>query len=59
MTKQEKQEYIFYIIDLYNQWLDIEENRSISYGELDYINNLKMKELKEMEKELLEVLNYE
>ena len=56
MTKQERQDYLFYIIDLYNQWIDQKENRNPSYGELNYIESLKIKELKEMEKELLKEL---
>lgn len=57
MTKQERQEYNLYIQSIYDEYLWKTEKRSISYGELNYIESLKIKQLKEIEKELLEVLN--
>ena len=56
MSKQEKQEYIMHIENLYDTLMNIKEERGISYGELYHIENLKMKELKDLENELYEEL---
>lgn len=40
----------------YNEWLEINENRNISYGEMFYIQNLSEQDLKDMYEELLEQL---
>lgn len=45
MTKQEKQEFIEHIITIYDEYLQLTENRGISYGEIAYIQGLKKKEL--------------
>lgn len=52
MNKQEKQEYRMYVENKYDLLVKIQENRNISYGELYYVENLKLRELKEFEKEL-------
>lgn len=52
MNKQEKQEYRMYVENKYDLLLKIQEDRNISYGELYYVENLKLKELKEFEQEL-------
>ena len=56
MKKQEKQEYIMHIENLYDTIVRIQEDRNISYGELYHIENLKLKELRELENELYEEL---
>lgn len=50
-------EYQLEIIDLYNNWIQKEEKRGISYGEIAYIQSLKKRELKEIEKELNKALS--
>lgn len=45
MTKQDKQEFIDHIISIYDEYLQLTENRGISYGEIAYIQGLKKKEL--------------
>lgn len=52
MNKQEKQEYRMYVENKYDLLVKIQENRNISYGELYYVENLKLRELKAFEKEL-------
>ncbi len=54
MNKQEKEEYRMYVETLYDTMMNIKEERGISYGELYHIQNLKLKELKELEEELNE-----
>ena len=54
MNKQEKEEYRMYVENLYDTMMNIKEERGISYGELYHIQNLKLKELKELEEELNE-----
>ena len=56
MKKQERQEYVMHIENLYDILMNIKEERNISYGELYYVENLKMKELRELENELNEEL---
>ena len=56
MKKQEKQEYIMHIENLYDTLMNIKEERGISYGEIYHIENLKMKELKDLENEIYEEL---
>lgn len=56
---EEREEYIMYIQNLYNEWIEKEENRNISYGELAYIQDLNDKDLKDMEQELLQELEGE
>lgn len=46
------EDYILNIQNKYDEYLMQTENRSISYGELVYIQNLNEKELKELEEEL-------
>lgn len=53
------EDYLNYLIDLYDQWIEKEEKRGISYGEIVYLQNLLPNKKQEIEKELLEVLNYE
>lgn len=52
ITKEEKQEYIMYVENQYDLLMNIKEERNISYGELSYIENLKLKELKNLDKEI-------
>ena len=52
ITKEEKQEYIMYVENQYDLLMNIKEERNISYGELSYIENLKLKELKDLDKEI-------
>lgn len=56
---EDREEYIMYIQNLYNEWIEKEENRNISYGELAYIQDLNDKDLKDMEQELLQELEGE
>lgn len=53
----EKEEYLLYIENLYDEYLQRTEKRGISYGELSYIQNLNKKQLQELEKELYKQLN--
>lgn len=53
----EKEEYLLYIENLYEEYVQRTEKRGISYGELIYIQNLNKKQLQEMEKELYKQLN--
>ena len=50
-------EYQLEIINLYNKWIQKEENRYVSYGEIAYIENLTKEELEEIEKELNKALS--
>lgn len=52
ITKEEKQEYIMYVENQYDLLMNIKEERNISYGELYYIENLKLKDLKDLDKEI-------
>lgn len=56
MKKQERQEYVMHIENLFDTIVRIQEDRNISYGEIYYVENLKMKELRELENELYEEL---
>lgn len=56
MSKQEKQEYIMHIENLYDALMNIKEERGISYGEIAYVESLKKKELEELEEEIIEEL---
>lgn len=56
ISKEEKDQYILHIINLYDEWIQKEEKRGASYGELYYIENLNMQELREMEKALYQEL---
>lgn len=51
-----KQEYLLYIENLYDTFVNIQEDRNISYGELYHLQTLKKKELKELEQELTDEL---
>lgn len=59
LNKNYKEEYLLYIQNLYDEYLIKTEKRGISYGEIVYIQNLSMKELKKMEEELLQELESE
>lgn len=59
LNKNYKEEYLLYIQNLYDEYLMKTEKRRISYGELAYIQNLSMKELKKMEEELIKDLESE
>ena len=52
MSKQEKQEYMMHVENLYDTLVNIQEQRGISYGEIAYVESLKKKELEEYENEL-------
>lgn len=54
MSKQEKEDYRMYVENLYDTLMNIKEERNISYGELYHIQNLKLKDLKDLEEELNE-----
>lgn len=56
MSKQEKQEYIMHVENLYDALVNIQEQRNISYGEIAYVESLKKKELEELEEEIIEEL---
>lgn len=56
MKKQEKQEYIMHVENLYDTLMNIKEERGISYGEIAYVESLKKKELEELEEEIIEEL---
>lgn len=56
MKKQEKQEYIMHVQNLYDMLMNIKEERDISYGELAYIEKLKKKQLEDFEAEIYEEL---
>ena len=50
------EEYVSHIIQLYDEWINKEEKRGISYGEIHHISNLSQQELEEMETELYDEL---
>lgn len=50
-------EYQLEIIELYDNWIQKEEKRGVSYGEIAYIESLKKRELEEIEKELNKALS--
>ena len=52
MKKQERQEYNMYVENMYDLLVRIQENRGISYGELAYVENCTLKELKDLEAEI-------
>lgn len=52
MSKEEKEERLLNIENLYDEYLQKTENRGISYGEIAYIEGLTEKELNDFEKEL-------
>ena len=54
MNKQELMEFRLEVERLYNEYLERTENRNISYGEIDYIQDLSIEELQAMYEELLE-----
>jgi len=56
MSKQEKQEYIMYLENLYDTLMNIKEERNISYGEIAYIESLDKKGLEDLENEIIEEL---
>lgn len=56
MKKQERQEYIMYLENLYDTLMNIKEERNISYGEIAYIESLNKKGLKDLEEEIQEEL---
>lgn len=56
MSKQEKQEYIMHVENLYDTLMNIKEERGISYGEIAYVESLKKKELEKLEEEIIEEL---
>ena len=49
---EERQEKIFYINSIYDEYLQKTEKRGLSYGELSYIENLNAEELEELENEI-------
>ena len=56
MTRQEKEDFKMYVINLYDTLINIQENRNISYGELAHVESLKIKELRDLENEIVEEL---
>lgn len=56
MKKQERQEYIMHLENLYDTLMNIKEERNISYGEIAYIESLNKKGLKDLEEEIFEEL---
>lgn len=52
-------EYKNYIINLYDIYIYRTEKRGISYGEINHIQNLKLKELEKLENEIMAVLDNE
>lgn len=56
MTKQERQEYIMQIQNMYDEYLMKTKKRGISYGEIAYIQDLKKKDLDALYNELYEEL---
>lgn len=56
---EERQEKIFYINSIYDEYLQKTEKRGLSYGELAYIEGLNDKELEELENEILKELEKE
>lgn len=55
-VSEERQEKIFYINSIYDEYLQKTEKRGLSYGELSYIENLNDEELEELENEILKEL---
>ena len=49
---ENREEYIMYIQNKYNDLMSVKEERNISYGELYHIENLSDKELKDLEEEI-------
>ena len=49
---EERQEKIFYINSIYDEYLQKTEKRGLSYGEQSYIENLNDEELEELENEI-------
>ena len=56
MTRQEKEDYKMYVINLYDTLVNIQEDRNISYGEIAHVEGLKIKELRDLENEIIEEL---
>lgn len=52
LNKQEMQDYIMYIQNKYDLLVNIQEQRGISYGELNYVESLSLKGLEELEEEI-------
>lgn len=48
-----KEEYKLYVQDIYDKLMSIKEERGISYGEINYIENLTEKELHNLENEII------
>lgn len=48
-----KEEYKLYVQDIYDKLMLIKEERGISYGEINHIENLTDKELHNLEKEII------
>lgn len=49
-------EYLMFIENIYNEYLEQTEGRNISYGEMAYIQDLDEQGLKDLEEELMEAL---
>ena len=56
MTKEEKQEFLLEVENLYDEYTMKTARRGISYGEIYWIENLSDKKLNEFYNELLEKL---
>ena len=52
MKKQERQEYNMMVENKYDLLVRLQEDRNISYGELAYVENCSLKELKDLEEEI-------
>ena len=57
MITEDFNEYINYLITIYDEYLMKTEKRGISYGEIGYIANLNKKGLKDLENEIIKELN--
>lgn len=54
-----EEEYLMFIESIYDEYLQKTENRNISYGEMAYIQDLDEQGLKDLEEEILEVIDNE
>ena len=52
MTKDEVEEYRMYVMDKYDEYLMETEGRGMSWGELAHIGDLKVKDLRGLEREI-------
>lgn len=53
----EREELNMAVVDAYDEYLQATESRSVSYGELSYIENLNDKEARNMLEECYQELN--